>query len=153
MDDERFWLAAAKSGGGFGLFGDFLFAEHGRFGHSFVADLMGPTAGLVEDVAKTTLGNVAKAAQGESDLTGDIVKVGRRYAPPVSSLWYTRAAWNRVVMDQLEYLANPDAHRKFRDQERRLRRDFDQGFYWQPGSILPSRAPDPKGLAEWPFLN
>jgi hypothetical protein len=153
MDDERFWIAAAKSGGGFGLFGDFLFAEHGRFGHSFVADLMGPTAGLVEDVAKTTLGNVAKAAQGESDLTGDIIKMGRRYAPPVSSLWYTRAAWNRVVMDQLEYLANPDAHRKFRDQERRLRRDFDQGFYWQPGSILPSRAPDPKGLAEWPFLN
>jgi hypothetical protein len=153
MDDYRFWIMAAKSGGGFGLFGDFLFAEHGRFGHSFVADLMGPTAGLVEDVAKATLGNVAKAAQGESDVTGDFIKMGRRYAPPFSSLVYTRAAWNRIVMDQLEYLANPDAHRKFRDQERRLRREFDQGFYWPPGSVFPERAPDPRGLSELPFLN
>jgi hypothetical protein len=114
---------------------------------------MGPTAGLVENVAKATLGNVAKAAQGESDVTGDLIKMGRRYAPPFSSLVYTRAAWNRIVMDQLEYLANPDAHRKFRDQERRLRREFDQGFYWPPGSVFPERAPDPRGLSELPFLN
>ena len=154
MDDYRFWLAAMKSSGGFGLLGDFLFTEHGRFGHSFVADFMGPTAGLVEDVSTLGFSTVRRlAGDEEADPIENFIKMGRRYAPPVSSLVYTRAAWNRIVMDQLEYLANPDAHRKFRDQERRLRREFDQGFYWPPGSVFPERAPDPRGLSELPFLN
>jgi len=152
MDDWRFWGAAAKTGGGFGLLGDFLFAEHGRYGHSFITDFLGPTAGLLDDVSNLALGNLRKGGEGEADPGADAVKMGRRYAPPVSSLWYLRGAWNRVVMDQLAYLVDPEAHRKFRNQEKKLKKEFDQGYYWPPGSVLPNRAPDPKGLAQWPFM-
>jgi hypothetical protein len=141
MDDARFWLAAAKTGGGLGIYGDFLFAEHGRFGHSITADMLGPQAGLLEDMFKVVGGNIRKAADDESDVAGDAIRLGRRYVPGVSSLWYTRAAWNRVLMDQLQYLADPDAHQTFRQMEKRLDREYEQEFFWRPGQVLPERGP------------
>lgn len=144
MDDARFWLAAAKAGGGFGIYGDFLFAEHGRFGHSVLEDLAGPQIGLAAD-AISLVGGAARGALGDED-TGSAadkaLRFGRRYVPVVSSLLYTRAAWNRMALDQLQYLIDPEAHQSFRRQERKLDREFNQGYYWRPGEMLPGRVPD-----------
>lgn len=144
MDDARFWISAMKAGGGWGIYGDFLFAEHGRFGHSLVESLAGPQIGLFSDVAGL-VGGAARGAVGDEDAgstTDRAVRFGRRYVPVVSSLVYTRAAWNRLAMDQLQYLVDPDAHQAFRRQERKLDREFNQGFFWRPGELAPGRAPD-----------
>ena len=118
-----------------------------RFGQDVMTSLAGPTFGLVTDVTKATLGNVQKAIKGEDTEAGkNLVDLGRRYTPAASSLFYARAAWNRVFMDQLQFVADPEAHRRFRDMERKLQRDYDQGYWWRPGDLGPARAPDPAGL-------
>ncbi len=140
MDDPRFWVAAAKAGGGLGLFGDFLFADQSRFGQDAITSMAGPTFGLVSDVTKATLGNVYRPLKGDDVNSGDVTKLAR-YTPVISSLWYTRLAWQRAFIDQLDYLADPDAHRTFRTRERRLARETGQEFWWRPGELVPQRAP------------
>lgn len=148
MDDWRFWLAAAKTGGGFGLYGDFLFADATRFNHDLLTSMAGPAFGLGSDLTKLTLGNLQKAIQGDETKVGaDAVGIARRYMPVLSSLAYTRAGYNRVLMDQLQYVADPEAHQRFRQMERKLRRDYDQGFWWRPGELAPARMPDVTGVA------
>lgn len=140
--DPRFWLQAIGTGGGFGLYGDFLFADVNRMGHSLGEQLAGPVVGLIGDSIRLTAGNVQELAKGEDETNfgRELVNYGRRYMPTVS-LWYLRAAYNRIVFDQLQYLADPDAHRNMREKEKRLQRETGQGFWWQPGELAPSRAP------------
>jgi len=61
---------------------------------------------------------------------------------PGRSLWYLRAAWERLIADELNLWADPNANARFRRIERRARKEFDQGFWWRPGKTLPDRAPD-----------
>ena len=99
---------------------------------------------LVGDLWKLTAGNVQQAIQGKNTNFGrEAVGNLGRYTPIVSSLWYTRAAYRRVMLDQLQYLADPEAHKNFRKQEQRLRDEARQGMWWRPGEILPDRAPAP----------
>lgn len=144
MDDPRFWIQALQTGGGFGLFGDFLFADVNRFGQSIAATLAGPTGGAIDDMLRFSFGNVRQLAEGEKANVGrEAVRLLGRYAPVVSSLWYTRAAYRRIFLDQLQYLADPQAHRALREQERRLRRETGQGYFWRPGETAPERWPNP----------
>jgi hypothetical protein len=143
MDDPRFWVQAAATGGGFGIFGNFLFADTSRFGHNLAISLAGPVIGFANDVGAITTGNLYAGLFGKNvDAGADLTRFAGRYTPIASSLWYARAAYKRVVLDQLQYLVDPSAHRRFRDQERRAARDAGQGFWWRPGDPTPSRAPD-----------
>lgn len=142
MNDWRFWLQALQTGGGAGLLGDFLFADNSRQNQSLGATLMGPTVGAANDLMKLTVGNAQQLAQGKNTNIGrETVNTIGRYTPVLSSLSYARAAYRRVVLDQLQYLVDPEAHKNFRDQEQRLRTETKQGMWWKPGAILPDRAP------------
>jgi hypothetical protein len=46
------------------------------------------------------------------------------------------------VVDQLQYLTDPDAHKYFREQEKRMRRETGQSYFWRPGETSPERAPE-----------
>lgn len=143
VNDPKFALAALQRGGGFGLFGDFMFADVNRFGSSFAQTLAGPSIGFIGDVGKFTIGNLQElATKGEATNAGrEGVQLMRRNTPVASSLWQTRAAYNRVLLDQLQYLADPEAHRAFREQERRFEREQGGSFFWPPGQPVPERAP------------
>lgn len=139
----KFWLQAMFKGGGLGLMGDFLFDDLTRFGHSPAEHLAGPTISLVSDSLQLTVGNLQKIVTGKKTHFGrDVVRKFGRNVPIVSSLPYTRAAYQRMVVDQLQYLTDPEAHKYFREQEQRLRRDTGQGFTWRPGQMQPDRAPE-----------
>lgn len=142
-NDPRFWVNAMAKGGGFGIVGDFLFADVSRFGHTLAETLAGPVVGFANDLGAATLGNAQKAIFGkETTLTRDAIGLASRYTPVASSLFYARAAYKRVFLDQLDYLTDPAAHRRFREQERRSLRDNGQGFWWPPGEPMPKRLPD-----------
>lgn len=142
----KFWLQAMFKGGGLGLMGDFLFSDLTRFGHSAAEQLSGPTISLVSDALGVTVGNVQKALTGKKTHFGrDVVQKVGRNVPVISSLPYTRAAYQRMVIDQLQYLADPDAHKYFRDQEARLRRETGQGYFWRRGEASPTRMPEAVG--------
>ncbi|MDF3034353.1 MAG: hypothetical protein K0R76_1307 [Alphaproteobacteria bacterium] len=49
-EDGKVWQAAILKGSGLGLFGDYLFEESCRYGHTFLTEAAGPTAGVASDV-------------------------------------------------------------------------------------------------------
>ncbi len=66
-----------------------------------------------------------------------------RYSTPVAStLWYLRAAYNRMILDQLQAVIDPDGLRQFRKQEQNLLRGKHQRFWWTPGEVWPGRMPE-----------
>ena len=138
----RFWQAAAATGGGFGILGDFLFADYSRYGQGFAQTASGPTAGLISDVLGFTLGNMAKAAQGKpTDIGRQAVALTGRYIPVVGSTWYTRLAFQRELLDQLQYQVDPQAEKRWRNMARNAMKERGQGYFWPPGATAPARAP------------
>ena len=78
-DAAKFWLGALLKGGGLGLYGDFLLSDHTRYGSGALASMLGPVAGLVDDVVKIAQGIPLNAVEGKSEQTGgDLVKLGER---------------------------------------------------------------------------
>lgn len=143
MSDGRFWAKAAASGGGFGIFGDFLFADYARSGHNPLTTLGGPGMSFAVDAADLTVGSAFDLAQGEDPAIGrKATNFLRRYTPVASTHWALRGAYNRVLLDQLQYLTDPQAHRSLRARERAAQAATGQRFFWRPGEAAPGRPPD-----------
>jgi len=135
MTTGKFWTAAAAQGGGLGLFGDFLFDDYNRFGGGLPETLTGPTISLADDVLRLTAGNVQQLMKGErTGAASEAVGFLRRYTPG-GSHWALSAAYNREVLDQLEQLVDPRAHRAFRRRMRNARK-YDTDFFYKPGQPL-----------------
>ncbi len=142
VDDPRFWLQAAQTGGGVGLLGDFLFADVNRFGHSIGEQIVGPQVTAAWDLGKLTFGNMQELALGADTRAGrEAVNFAGRYTPVLSSLWYMRAAYRHTVLDQLQRLLDPEAERAFRAEASRLKSERNQTRFWRRGDALPSRLP------------
>jgi hypothetical protein len=139
----KFWLQALFKGGGLGLLGDFIFSDLTRFGATPAEQLSGPTISLASDAMSLTVGTAQKALTGQKTHFGrEAVRKVARNVPIISSLPYTRAAYQRLVVDQLQYLTDPDAHKYFREQEKRMLRETGQSYFWRPGETSPERAPE-----------
>ena len=137
----KFWGAAALQGGGLGIYGDFLFSDVNRFEGSLAVTLAGPLVDRANALRKLTVGNATKAARGEkTTFARDAADFAGRMTP-WSSLWYTRTAWERVVMDQLRYATDPDAAGAFRRRVNTRRREYGQDYWWKPGETSPSHPP------------
>jgi len=143
MTTGEFWGAAFMQGGGVGIFGDFLFADHNRFGGGLGGQtLVGPGVGLISDTAKLTVGNVA---DGGENAGRDMVDWLRRWTPGGSN-WYLAAVYQREVLDQLQQAIDPQAARSFRRKVQSARK-ADTDFFYPPGVSLVTgggriRAPD-----------
>jgi len=134
MDDAKFFAAAFQQGGGLGIFGDFLFSDVNRFGGGITQTLSGPTGQLLDTSVKFTLGNIREAVKGEeTNILGEAVQLGKRYAPEV---WQTRL-FTDAMWDQVEMMANPDAQRRFNRVVRKRQKEFNQGYWWKPGEPTP----------------
>lgn len=147
MDDRKFWAAALLQGGGVGIFGDFFSASTSRAGGGFAETLAGPVVGIVGDVSRAVASNAARVAEGKDMLIGrDVVNLARRYTPgatfqPLLPL-PTRLALDRLVWDQLQPFFDPEAEDMWRQQERRLQKDYRTRSWWQRGKSTPQRLPD-----------
>jgi hypothetical protein len=143
MTKPETWGAAFIQGGGAGIYGDFLFSDVNRFGGGFTSTMLGPTAGLIDDTMRLTVGNAQQAARGEEmGLTQDLIRFAGGYTPGIQ-LWYSRLAFERAVVDQLRLQADPvQTRRQFRAMEQRARRDRGQEFWWRPGQPRPDTTPD-----------
>ena len=60
---------------------------------------------------------------------------------PGSSLWYLRLGYERILLDQLQGLLDPEAKAAWRRRVQMQKRDYGNDFYWQPGELAPQRAP------------
>ncbi len=143
MDSPKFWAAAAAQGGGLGIFGDFFFSEANRFGKGPLETFLGPVYGAGEDAILYSKGNLQEFLAGEeTKFLADSARLLGRYTPVLSSLFYTKLAYQRAFIDQLTRMADPDAHERFRRMERQARKEYGQQYYWRPGKGLPARPPE-----------
>lgn len=139
----KFWLQALFKGGGLGIVGDFIFSDMTRFGNTPADQLVGPTTTLISDALSLTVGNAQKALTGKKTHIGrDVVRKVGRNMPIISSLPYTRGAYQRLILDQLDYLVDPEAHKYFREQQQKLKRETGQSYWWRPGQTSPDRPPE-----------
>lgn len=141
MDSPKFWTEALLKGGGLGFFGDYLLADVSRTIRDNKLAGFGPVGQLAGDAI--AVAGIRPALDGDEkyNRSKEAVRFLGRYTPIVN-LWYTRAAWNRLVIDQLHYQVDPNAHKSMRERERRLQRELGQGSWWRPGETAPDRAPE-----------
>lgn len=155
MTDGRVWLSALLKGGALSIFGDFLFSNETQSGRSAVASTLGPVVSMGEEALALTWGNLLQASKGEeTDFGAEAVRFARGNTPGLSAvmnLWYTRAAFDHLVMHDLQEFLSPGYLQRMQD---RAYREFGQTFWWEPGGtpidalnvsgqdFAPERAPD-----------
>ncbi|MFZ1963362.1 MAG: hypothetical protein WAU78_07825 [Roseiarcus sp.] len=148
-DGATTWGRAFMTSGALGIYGDFLASEFSSYGHGLTETLAGPTVTGAADIADSAkkAGQRALAwATGAKPPAGseedDALKALRNNTPMLSTHWALRAAFNRVILDQLAYMTDPRAHQAMRATEQRVKKDTNQGFFWPPGELTPDRAPE-----------
>lgn len=130
----KFWLRALLKGGGLGLYGDFLLSDHTRYGGGALASMLGPVAGLVDDVVKLVQGIPLNAVEGKPEQTGgDLVKLGKGLIPG-ANLWYAKAALDHMIFNQMQEYFSPGYLRKM---EQRSKKEFNQTYWWRPQDVTP----------------
>jgi hypothetical protein len=126
------WARGLLTSGALGLFGDFIQSEQTAYGHGWLSSAAGPMVTGALDIYEA-LGVNAGAKT---------VKFLRNNTPLLSTHWALRAAYNRILLDQLQFMADPKAHDRLRRMESRVRRETGQGFWWRPGETAPERLPE-----------
>jgi hypothetical protein len=126
--DPKTIMAAMAQGGGLGIYGDFLFGEFNKYGHSALATLSGPTFGQFEDFAKL----YSRFRDGDK-VAGQAVRFLLNNTPFLN-LFYTRAAWDYLFLYQLQESVNPGYLSRL---EGRIMRDNHQAFYLPPTQKIP----------------
>lgn len=133
------WLKALLQGGSFGIYGDLILQDQTQYGSSFMGTVAGPVGSFVEQLYQATVVNAQKAAQGkEANFGADSLKAIKSLIP-FSTLWYTKAITNHLIIQQLQEMTNPGYNRRVRDRAKKM---YGVTSWWENGRMLPSRAPD-----------
>ncbi len=140
MTEAKFWGAAIMQGGGLGIFGYFMFSELNRFGGSKGATAAGPLWSRVENIQNLTLGNMKDLIEGKPTRFGKEATQFVRQNVPMP--FYLRLAWERVMLDELQRMIDPEAYKAFRQARMTRLRDYRQEYWWRPGASTPDRLPD-----------
>ncbi|MGN6124836.1 MAG: hypothetical protein ACTHOJ_17970 [Sphingomonas oligoaromativorans] len=155
MEDWRFWAQAAAQGSGFGIFGDLaqsqvidqLSQKAGMQRFSSLPELLaGPLVGAAGDAVR--LGIVAPAQDlmdwnsdddYKAHFTHELVRDAKGYVPG-ANIWYTRAIFERLVLDNLQRQIDPRYARSWENMEQAAAKQGQQ-FWWHPGAVAPAGPP------------
>lgn len=141
MTTEKFWFRSLAQGGGLGFFGDVLLRDstEDRAPQQGLFELLGPVAGSGAQLYELSKGNLDEAAAGKDTHFGaEAVQFARGHTP-LLNLWYAKAAIDRVALNSLQESVSPGYQQRMRE---RARKDWGNGYWWDPASTLPDRAPD-----------
>lgn len=141
--DEMLLMRGFIRGGGGGILADILGQGFSNDrGDTLVGYASGPLLrNIVDPAVNLTLGNSGGLMRGEET---NAAREGVRFLKeniPGGNAWYGRLALNRLILDALDEMADPDYRQAWRRMERRA---HDQGteYFWEPGDASPDRAPD-----------
>jgi len=144
MTTPKFWSRAMAQGGGMGIVGDFLLTDPtenpGDATANAIKNVAGPTVGSAFDIGyKLGVENIYEAANGkDTHLAAESIRVARSHLPYVN-LWYAKAALDHAGLQALQENLSPGYLSRM---QQRARRDWNQGYWWSPGTGAPDRAPD-----------
>ncbi|WP_047299738.1 hypothetical protein [Pseudomonas fluorescens] len=134
VDDPKTWVAAMVQGGGFGIFGDFMFGEVSRFGNKPLETLAGPTLGT----AASAVDLWSKVRSGD-DAGSSAFRLALGNTPFLN-LFYTRIAMDHLFLYSVQEAMNPGSLRR---TEQRIQKENGQQFLVRPSQSYS----DPLGIA------
>ncbi len=148
--DAKYWLNAMIHGGGLGIFGDFFYSSSNRFGGGFGQTITGPVVSFLGDVANLAIYNPLKMGynlfvdddkKAKVNMGGDVSNFIKRYTLG-ASLWYVRLAFERLFVDLLQEMIDPEFNKKVQRKEKRERKQSGREYWWGGGQTLPERKPE-----------
>lgn len=125
-EDARTMAQSLVQGMGLGIFGDFLWGQYDRFGHSFTGSMLGPSFGTLDDVA----GLVSAIVQG-NEPSHMALRVAKSDVPFVN-LWYTSLAWQGLFLNDMSEAISPGSLKRY---QRRVEKENNQQFLISPSSF------------------
>jgi hypothetical protein len=137
--EPQFWGESLLRGGGFGFYGDFLYSELTQHDTSLIPALAGPAATETEQLWNLTGGAAFKSARGERVDEGAKVVRFVRSNIPFLNMWYTQAAFDHLIWNQMQEAASPGY------LDRMQARAYEQrgtSFWWDPQQSMPAQGPD-----------
>jgi len=144
MTTAKFWTRAMAQGGGMGIVGDFLLTDPtenpGDATANAIKNVAGPTVGSIFDVGyKLGVENVYESLNDKDTHFGaELVRTARSHLPYVN-LWYAKAALDHAGLHALQENMSPGYLSRM---QHRAQKDWDQDYWWKPGTGAPERAPD-----------
>lgn len=149
VTDPDFWNRAFFAASSLGWAQDIfqgLFSSDDRI-NAF--DLQGPLIGTIADFLNVGKESVqAMAGDEKAKPEAAVVRLGRNLTPKT---WYTKLATDRLIWDNVQEWADPEAAEAFRRAEARLRTTRGQEYFWAPGANVPERSPNFGALDVAPF--
>ena len=111
-NSAKFWWRSAVQGGGLSILGDIVVAGADPSGRGVADFIAGPLGGDAKAVAGITVGNAMQWYEGkDTNAANEAFKLAKSKIP-AQNLWYTKAATNRLVFDELQDIVAPGYREK-----------------------------------------
>lgn len=137
----KFWGAAFLQGGALGIYGDFLYSiNQTRYGSGPLEAMAGPTLGpLLEMGLVQPLTAAKNAIDGkETHLLAQTLQDIKGFIPG-GNIWYAKVALDHMIFQRAFEALSPGYLGNMR---RKMQRDYNQDWWWNPGELSPRRAPN-----------
>lgn len=139
VTDPRVLMKGAITGGGLSIMGDLLMASESRTGGGLAELIAGPVGGTAATLLETSLRPLHQAMDDkELDVGADIFRKVRSITP-LTSLWYTRAMVDRMIMTPINEELSPGYTQR---ADARMERDYGQTRWWDMDEAFPDELPD-----------
>jgi hypothetical protein len=129
LDDYRKLVEASLlQGGGLGIYGDFIFGEmKNRYGQTPIANLLGPTAGTVNDVF-----DLYGRFKSGDDMGGQALRLIFNNTP-FYNLFYTKPVFDYLIVYRMQEAINPGYLRRM---EERIQKENNTSFMFPPSQFI-----------------
>lgn len=123
----NFWTRSAVQGGGLSILGDILVAGTDTSGRSASDFMVGPLGSDVKAVLGLTVGNLTQYYDDKDTNASNEAFRLLKNKIPAQNLWYTKAATNRMIFDELQDVIAPGYREKYL---RKAEREHDRTRFW-----------------------
>jgi len=123
----NFFTRSAVQGGGLSFIGDILVAGQDTTGRGLDSFMVGPFGNDVKTVAGLTVGNFTQYYEGKDTNAANEAFKALKGKTPAQNLWYTKAATNRMIFDEMQDMIAPGYREKLL---RKAERQHDRTRFW-----------------------
>ncbi|WP_180050363.1 hypothetical protein [Acinetobacter sp. YH12105] len=123
----NFWTRSAVQGGGLSILGDILVAGTDTSGRSASDFMVGPLGSDVKAVLGLTVGNLTQYYDDKDTNASNEAFRLLKNKIPAQNLWYTKAATNRLIFDEMQDMIAPGYREKLL---RKAEREHDRTRFW-----------------------
>lgn len=123
----NFLTRSAIQGGGLSILGDILVAGTDTSGRSATDFMVGPFGSDVKSVLGLTVGNLTQYYEDkDTNAANEAFRLVKNKIP-AQNLWYTKAATNRMIFDEMQDIIAPGYREKYL---RKAERQHDRTRFW-----------------------